>query len=151
MCYHLGVYFGNVEWLVSSAFFFSIYLVHIPFMLSSGLIFRKRNDGLVDFKDALREIFITFLVGMAIYYICYYALFTICADELIPIQKQAAYDNIMWLKEKEFYDEDEIKGWVEAWETASFDVTFGSILKGLPFRIIGGFVMSTIVAVMVRR
>ncbi|MGK0391594.1 MAG: hypothetical protein ACI94Y_004361 [Maribacter sp.] len=151
VCYHLGVYFGNIEWLVSPAFFFSIYLVHLPFMLSSGLIFRRRNEGLVDFKDALREIFITFLVGMAIYYICYYAMFTICADELIPLQKEAAYDKIMMMKEKAFYDEDEIKEWIKAWENASFDVTLGAVLKGVPFRIIGGFVMSLIVAVMVRR
>lgn len=151
VCYHLGVYFGNIEWLASPAFFFSIYLVHLPFMFSSGLIFRKKNEGLVDFKDALREIFVTFLVGMVIYYICYYVLFTICAEELIPIQKQAAYDKIMMMKEKAFYDEDEIKGWLKAWETASYEVSLGSVMMGLPFRIIGGFVMSLITAVMVRR
>ena len=99
--YHIGVHFGNKEWLVSPLFFFSVYLVHLPFMMAAGLTFRKNNNGLVEFKQALREVFITFLVGMLIYFMCYYPLFNI-DSELPTLQKVAGYNNILWFKEKGF-------------------------------------------------
>lgn len=150
VCYHLGVYFGMKEWLVSSFFFFSIYLVQIPFMIASGLSFRSRNEGLIDFKDALREVFITFLIGMVIYFACYYVLFGF-NEELIALQKDQAYQNILWLQDQGFYDKDEIKLMTKAWETNDYRVGIGHIIKGIPFRIIGGFGFSALVAVIVKR
>lgn len=150
ICYHLGVYFGMREWLVSSFFFFSIYLVQVPFMVSSGLSTRAKNEGLIDFKDALREVFITFLIGMIIYFICYYVFFGF-NEELIALQKEQAHENIMWLKEQGFYDKDEIKKMIDAWETNNYKVGIGHIIKGIPFRIMGGFVLSALVALMVKR
>lgn len=150
VCYHFGFYFGMKEWLVSSGFFFSVYLVHVPFMIAAGLIYRSKHEGLIDFKDALREVFITFLVGMVIYYICYYVLFGM-NEELIALQKQQAHDGIMWLKSKGLYDKDEIKTMLDAWEISEYRVTLWDIITGIPFRILGGFALSALVALMVKR
>ncbi len=148
--YHLGFHFASKYSLTSSWFFFSIYILHVPFMIMSGLTFRKNNEGLVEFRIALREVFITFLVGTIIYYICYYVIFNIDA-ELITMQKQRALENIQWLESQAFYDEDEIAPMKEALENSDYTVTIGNLIKGIPFRLLGGFGLSALVAVMVKR
>lgn len=150
ICYHLGVYFWNKPTIISAGFFYSVYLVHIPFMIASGLKFRMTHDGLIDYKEALREVFITFLVGMAIYYVLYYGLFNYDL-ELVGIQKQQAFDHYELLLENDVIKKKEYNNFMTAWEKDDYKVTIGSIIPGIPFRIIGGFVLSALVALMVKR
>ncbi len=148
--YHLGFYFGNKEIIIGSWFFFSIYLLHVPFMVATGLKERSLNNGLIDFKTALREVFLTFLVGMFFYYAIYYALFNF-DSEIIALQKQASMQGMEWQLEKGFIDEEQFDALKAAWETDNHNVTIWGVITGIPFRIIGGFLLSLLVASIVKR
>ncbi len=150
ICYHLGVYFWSKEFLISSPFFFSIYLVHVPFMLATGIKERILHDGLIDFKVALKHIFLTFILGMLFYYLIYYSLFNYDA-ELIDLMKQATHDGLDWQKEKGFIDEDKYEKFIESMKDADFTVGIWQVITGIPFRIIGGFLLSLVVAAFVKR
>ncbi len=148
--YHLGVYFGIKEWIITPAFYFSIYIIHIIFMICAGLIVRSQNGGLLDFKGALREAFLTFIIGAIIYFIVYYVLFNFDA-ELIALQKQSALELINWQLEQQFIDEDIYEAMKKAWEADDHKVSFWDVITGIPFRLMGGFLLSLLVAAIVKR
>jgi len=148
--YHLGFYYWNKEVIVSPLFFYSIYLVHVPFLFYSGLKYRQTHDGLIEFREALREIVITFLVGMVIYYLMYYILFNM-DSELVEMSKQRAYDQHLAWKESGQIKPVEFKKYVAAWEKNDHKVTLYRLFFGIPRRILGGFALSALVALMVKR
>lgn len=147
---YLAVYFGNKNILAQPYFPYLIYLVHVPFMIAAGLQFRARHEGLIDFRIALREVMITFLVGIIFYFIIYYVLFNYDLD-LVAEQKRMFVEHYTSLKEKGGIKSEDFRKMQAAWEKDDFKVTIGKILQGLPFRILGGFVLGLLVSLMVKR
>ncbi len=150
LIYHLGFYFVNKELIIHPAFFFGVYAIHLPFMILAALKDRSINEGLLDFKSSLRTVFLSFIIGMVFYYLIYYILFNV-DTELISMMKQAAHEGLEWQKEQGFLDEDEFDSHVEAWGKSDFSVTIWSVITGIPFRIIGGFLLSLLVAAITKR
>lgn len=147
---YLAAYFVNKNIVTQPYFPYLIYLVHVPFMIAAGLQFRARHADLIDFRIALREVMITFLVGMIFYFIIYYVLFNYDLS-LVAEQKRVFVEHYTSLKEYGGIKGEDFRKMKEAWEQDDFKVTIPKILQGLPFRILGGFVLGLLVSLMVKR
>ncbi len=149
VCYYLVFYYMNKNLIAKIEFSYSVFALQVPFLIAAGLKYRNRNEGLLEFKEALKIMMITYLISLLFYFIIYYVLFNYDAD-LVAMSKQYSIDSIEWLKTRGMQKE-QYESMMNDAQNSSFEVTIGTLLRGIPFSILGGFFVSSLCALMVRR
>ncbi len=148
--YHIGMYALNKEFVIHPAFFYGVYFWYFICMIPAGLRTRSSRGGLLDYKSALRTCFITFLIAAVFYYAIYYTLFNY-DPELVVLQKKQFIEGIEWQYEQGYMKDEQYADTKKSYETADFSVNVKSIFLGIPFHIIGGFLVSCLASLLVKR
>lgn len=161
---NFAVKFGLLAGLGTIIFLFLFYWIDKKLILSPEIIWstmflyllgmymapieeRRLNEGYLDFKTALRASFIVWIVANAIYHIFNYILYNFLDTDMLTIQKQYVRDNM-----------DNLEGLMgtENYELflANIDnmnYNFPTVLMAYLTSLIGGFIIATIIARIVRR
>ncbi len=150
--YHIIFYYLNKKFITASSFIYTIYAIQLLFMIIAGIQERTRRGGLLNFKESLIAVFITFIVGSLFYYLMYY-LIPYFDPEMIDLYKESTRENIEWAYSdgKGLIEKDKYKLMIEKWETDDFSVTIGKTIQGFIFNCIPAFFLSLLTAIMVKR
>lgn len=94
-----GVYMLNPDLLTNISLLLVIHLILVAFMLVTANSARKLNNGLIDFKGALRNAFGVAALALFIFTVFYYILYTFIDPNLIVLfkNKMVAF-NVDFLK-----------------------------------------------------
>jgi len=126
-------YHFNQESVLNPLVPWSSLIIYIACMAKAGMDLRKRQDGLLSFKQGLKEAFVVYLIASLIYYAFIYLLFKFIDPGLIELQKEQLLSAGKIIENQDF--------------SMTLGKTFFSFTRGL----IGGFIFSALVAVILKR
>jgi len=131
--YLLLFYYFERESVLNPLVPWSSKIFYIAFMAKAGVDLRKRQDGLLSFKQGLKEAFVVYLVASLIYYAFIYFLFKFIDPGLIELQKK------------------QLLSMGESIENKDLSMTLGKTFFSFTTGLIGGFIFSALVAVILKR
>lgn len=148
IAYFLSFYLVNSSLLFHPFINWVSLIVYLLFMSMACRFEKKRATELYSFQNALRTAFGVFVIANVIYYTYNYILFNLDPTLLIT-QKEAVIKSMQWAAEtfKFEFPEQEIqrlRGEIRP-------VTIGNTLFVLAQSLIGGFLLSLIVALLITR
>lgn len=160
MLKNISVRYGALAGLVTILYFLFFYAIGKRLMLSSGVswgsfaIFvvfmvmacrqeAKERDAF-SFQEALRTAFLVFIVADVIYYLFYYVLHGLIDPELVAIQREMMLETSQWLAEN--LGAGELQQDIESLGEEDLRISPGSLLLSLSWSLIGGFIISLIIA-----
>ena len=127
--FHLA-YVVDAHWMVDYRFKMASTLVFIPFMWMAA-----SKPALIDVKKGIQAAFIVFIIGNALFYLYYYLQFNVLDSGLLVLLK-----------------EEMVKfGGVKMEDLADFDVAGIKVFYLFIRSLVGGFVLSSIIAVILNR
>lgn len=144
-----GSYFAGLDTFVTVQFISKLIPYMMVILIIYGFQLRKRNGGLLPFRDALKYSFMSYVIVAILVAIGTYILFNLVDKDLTQKSFDISLEKIkttfagMGMKEEEL---EKAMGKKEAQKT-----DFPTIFLGTGFSLIWDFVVSLIVAVIIRR
>ncbi len=149
VAYFLAFYFIKPQLMLEPAVQWGSLLVYLIFMFLAARKERlTRGDDMLNFREALRPAFLTFVIMSVVYYIFNYILYKVDPTMLI-YEKEVIIRNMRWLGEitNQELPADELQKFRAEYRP----VTIGNSIFGLLRSFIGGFILALPVAAIVRR
>ncbi len=158
VCGLVAVLITYVSWAMGLQTFITVgfYAKFIPYMIAilifGGLQVRKQNEGgLLPFAQALKFSFFAYVVAAIIIAICTYILYNIIDKELTQKSMQVAIEKVRTMLEKFGQSEEEIAKAIKKTEESAKDTGPGRILLGSAFGLIWDFIVSLLIALVIRK
>ncbi len=126
--------------------YWSSLIIYIGFMAKACLEERGSHGDLLTFKDALRTAFVTFLLANLFFHIFNYILFKFIDPGLIETQMEMAKKVYA-----QFLDEAQSKKMIKEMAKNRFEMSITNVIFEYAKGAIGGFILSLIVAGLVKR
>ena len=148
VAYFLLFYFINKRLMLSPAVNWGSVAIFILFMV---LACRRQGDlqEAFGFKEALRTAFLTYLVADVIYYVFYYVLHGMVDPELAVIQQEMMLETTERLGE--MLGSDVLEEDIGKLSREDLEIRPGGLLLSLSWSLIGGFIISLIIAIFTKR
>lgn len=125
--------------------------VFIVFAIFAGLELRKRQGGLASFKDVLKPVFVTFIIGCAIINIYQFVLYKFIDPQLTDAMKQYILESTEKALRMFKAPQEEIDKQLDELSKTNFNVSlaksFMDFLKGIIFY----FVIAAIISLIIRK
>lgn len=125
----------------------STLILYLLGMYMAPLEVRKSQDGIIDFKTALRNAFLVWVIANAIYHLFNYLLYNILDPEMLEVQRNYMLDNFD--KIEGILSRDNIETLKEG--TNQLNYSFFTVLTHYASSLIGGFLFAAVIARMIRR
>ena len=126
--------------------YWSSLIIYLGFMSKACLDERASHGGLLTFKDALRTAFVTFLIANLFFHVFNYILFKYVDPGLIETQMEMAKKIYL-----QFMDEAQAKKMIKEMSKNRFEMSLANVIFEYAKGAIGGFILSLLVAVLIRR
>lgn len=140
-----GLYLVEPRTMLNPFPFWGSLLFYILAMLGAALLEKRKNEGVLSLKLAVRSAFSTFLIANLIFFAFYYFMFARFDPQLTEIQRELT---------KEFYEGyysgSELRKNLKLLEESDFTVTLSTVISGYVKGAIGGFLLSVLIAFLVR-
>lgn len=147
VAYFLLFYMNNVKLFFNPVVAWSSLIIYIAGMVKACVDQRKMQADF-PFKDALRTAFLTFTITSVTYYAFNYLLYNVFDPELVEVQKEILVAQMGKMAGR--FQFSDLKDQIEEFSKKDFRITIGNSLMALGQSLIGGFVLSLIVAAMTR-
>ncbi len=130
---HPGLYWGSL-------------IIYLFGMLGACLLGKRRGEGVLGFRNAVRTAFVTFLLANCLYLAFYFIMFNVVDPGLPEIQKELF---------REFYEVKfkgkALKDQLTQLDAENFQLDASTIIFGFGRGAIGGFILSLLLALAVRQ
>ncbi len=141
-----AIYSISPRWMLHPFLYWGSMVIFLGGMLGACLLAKRRGNGVLSFREGVRNGFLTFVIANCLFLVFYYLLFNWVNPELPQIQlemmQEYAEQNLMG---KELRDQ---KEWLA---TQNFKLEFSDLIFGFARGAIGGFLLSLIIALVVRQ
>lgn len=148
----IAIYMFNPEILFSAwvlqAILFGLLIV---LMIMAALEYRRENDGVISYAQALIVMFITFGASMLISTLALYVLVQFIDPDLQQVQMETAIDTTVSMLEQFDTPADTIEQAVADIEAQGGQMSLGQVLFGYFFQLIFGLLIAAILALFVKR
>lgn len=142
---YYGVYGINKASILSELLSWGTLVYYFLAMIIVNLLWKNRQGGVLEFKDALKSAFLVFLVANAIYYLFFFWIYN--ADtQLFDIQVE-----LMKEKALTFPAGSDARKQLESLEGASPEVGAGYCVSRYFMGAIYGFILSLILAMLIKQ
>ncbi|MEZ2444230.1 DUF4199 domain-containing protein [Chitinophaga sp. RCC_12] len=145
-------------WVAGPDYLFSLKLKFIQFVvwavlgIFAGLERKKQLGGYIGFKDAIKPIFTTFVISSLMIAVYNYVVFTYMYDNnLMELSKKHLMEDTAWLLRKFRAPQEEIDKQLKDLKDADYRVTISSAFIDYLRNLIKFFVVSAILAVIIRK
>lgn len=144
VAYLLLFYFISPRLMLSSWVMWGSMIIFIAAMVVACLQERAQMDRRYTFRSALRSAFLVYVIASAIYYLFYFLLFNVIDPDLVELQRALILENL------EHYGnvlgEDNVEEMIRRYQEEDLQVTFGNTVLDFAWGLIGGFIISLVVA-----
>ncbi|SEW41890.1 DUF4199 domain-containing protein [Chitinophaga arvensicola] len=145
-------------WVAGPDYLFSLKLKFLQFVvwaalgILAGLEKKKQLGGYIGFKDAIKPIFTTFVISSLMMAVYNYVAFSYVADNhLLELSKQHLMEDTAWLLQKMKAPQYEIDKQLKDLKEADYRVTISSAFIDYLRNLIKFFMVSAVLAVIVRK
>ncbi len=145
----VGTYFGiykiDKTTMLSEVLNWGSLVYYFLAMLTVNLLWKNRQGGVLEFREALKAAFLVFLVANFIYYLFFYWIYNADA-QLFDIQ-------VLLMKEKAltFPAGSDARKALESMEATSAEIGVGYCVKRYFMGAIYGFILSLILAMLIKQ
>lgn len=148
VAYFLLFYFINQRLMLSPAVNWGSVAIFILFMVAAC-----RREGELretfSFKEALRTAFLVYVIAALIYYVFYYVMFGLIDTELLVLEREANIEFSQKLAQ--LLNLGDISQEIETFRQEDLRISFFALTLGFARSIIGGFIISLIIATLTKR
>lgn len=123
----------------------------IVMLIIAGLSLRKRNNNVLTFKDALKFVFVAYIVIAITEAIGNYVLFNLLDSELTAKVFEISKEKALKMMEKFGATEEQIDDAMKKMDAEAKQTTFKTIFLGLGTSIVWNFVKSLLIALAIRK
>lgn len=149
VAYLLLFYLISPRLMLSSWVMWGSMIIFIACMVVACQRERAQMNGGYPLRTALRSAFSVYVIASAIYYLFYFLLFGVIDPELVELQRTLLLENL------EYYErvlgEDNVEEMMRRYQEEDLSVTLGNTILDFAWGLIGGFVISLIVAGVMQR
>ncbi len=147
--YLLLFYFIDPKLMLSPWVSWSSLLIYLVAMIKAGMNEREATEGLFSFRQALRPAFGVYVVASVVYFAFNYVLYNYINTELPEIQREIMIQQSTTLAEK--LGNEELREQMENIKAEDLRVSIRNSALGFMWSLIGGFFLSAIVALGIKR
>lgn len=149
IAYLLLFYILDARMLFNTWVQWSYRLIFIGFMVAATLVERRAAEDGFSFRQAVRPAFGVYVVASLIYLIFFYAMFNYVNTDLPAIQREVLVEQSKWMAEK--MGMSDMQDQIEKIKVEDLEVTFRNSSLDFMWRLIFGFILSAILALIMRR
>jgi len=118
-------------------------------MIKATMVERDAADGAFSFREALKPAFGTYVVAGIVYVLFNYVLYNFVDTHLVEIQREVMVEQSKVLAEK--LGREELMEQLEKISVEDLRVTIRNSAVGFMWSLIGGFFLSAIIALFIKR
>lgn len=150
VAYYLLFYYTNIKLFFNPVIAWSSLIIYVGGMVKACADDRQLMAGEdYPFMNGLRMAFATFAITSFIYYAFNYLLYNVLDTELIEVQKEIMFEQIAAMAKR--FELSDMKDSIKDFKEQDYSVTIANSLLGWGWSLLGGFIISIIVARIMRR
>ncbi|MBP8240585.1 MAG: DUF4199 domain-containing protein [Saprospiraceae bacterium] len=149
IAYLLLFYFIDPRLMLSPWVSWSSLLIYIAAMLKATMVERDASGGAFLFREALRPAFGAYVVASVVYVVFNYVLYNFVDTHLVEIQREMMVEQSKVLAEK--MGREDLMEQMENISVEDLRVGFRNSAVGFMWSLIGGFFLSAIIALFIKR
>lgn len=147
--FSLVLYLGGIKWFVSPVAYLG-FVVPIIIAVLAGIKQKKLNEGYLDFSAALKVTFTTFVIGTFISILFSYVLFNFIDVSFREALTQETANKTQEMMHKFGASQEQIDKAIEEMMKGN-NYTFGKQMLGAAFTCIFWFIVSAIIAAVIKK
>lgn len=136
VAYFLLFYLISPRYMLAYWVWWSSIIIYVVAMVKSIKDEMARSRSSFGFREGLRASFLTFIIANAVFYLFYYLLFSVFDPQLVEMQRELMQNS---------------PGLAGGMEGKSFEVTPGKTFFVFSYTLIGGFILSLVLAGLIVR
>ena len=142
---------GSTDTFVSVISISSFIPYLIIILIVAGLRLRKSNDNLLPFKDALKFVFVAYIIIALTEAVGNYVLYNFLDHELTAKVFEISKEKALKMMQKFGASDQQIDDSMKKMDSEARQTTFKTVFLGLGFAIIFNFVKSLLIALVIRK